>query len=153
MEDRLVAKPRESISAKLMALPAVPLKELKRQWQSLYGSVPPLRISRELLIRAVAYRIQEQAFGGLNPSTRRLLARLAQDVRNGSPLKLLARAPALAGAVLMREWQGITHEVRILDRGVLFNRTRYRSLSEVARRRWAGSRSTCYYRSPNSSVR
>ena len=42
----------------------------------------------------------------------------------------------------MREWQGITHEVRVLDRGVLYRRKRYRSLSEVARlvtgSRWSG---------------
>ena len=83
-------------------------------------SAPALRVSREPLIRAVAYRIQEQAFGGLKPSTRRLLARLAHDARSGSPLKLSPRAPASAGTVLMREWQGITHEVRVLDRGVLY---------------------------------
>ena len=142
MEEKLVGLSREAISARLMALPAIPIKELKRQWRSLYGSEPPLRVSRGLLIRAVAYRIQEQAFGGLKPSTRRLLARLALDARNGTPLKLSPRAPASAGTVLMREWQGITHEVRVLDRGVLYKRRRYRSLSEVARlitgSRWSG---------------
>jgi hypothetical protein len=47
-----------------------------------------------------------------------------------------------AGTVLMRDWQGITHEVQVLDRGVLYKRKRYRSLSEVARlitgSRWSG---------------
>ena len=42
----------------------------------------------------------------------------------------------------MRDWQGITHEVPVLDRGVLYKRKRYRSLSEVARlitgSRWSG---------------
>ena len=33
----------------------------------------------------------------------------------------------------MREWHGVTHEVRVLDGGVLYNRKRYRSLTEVAR--------------------
>ena len=33
----------------------------------------------------------------------------------------------------MREWHGVTHEVRVLDRGVLFKRRRYRSLTEVAK--------------------
>jgi DUF2924 family protein len=142
MQDRIVATSREAISAKLAALSSLAVKELKQQWRSLYGSEPPRRISRELLIRAVAYRIQEQALGGLKPSTRRLLARLACDAHNGRPLKLSPCAPASAGTVLMREWQGITHEVRVLDRGVLYKRRRYRSLSEVARlitgSRWSG---------------
>jgi hypothetical protein len=42
----------------------------------------------------------------------------------------------------MRDWQGVTHEVKVLDRGVLYQRKRYRSLSEVARlitgSRWSG---------------
>jgi hypothetical protein len=142
MQDKIVPKSREAISGGLAALASLPLKELKQQWRSLYSSEPPLRVSRELLIRAVAYRIQEQALGGLKASTRRLLARLARDARNGRPLRLVQCAPASSGTVLMREWQGITHEVRVLDRGVLYKRRRYRSLSEVARlitgSRWSG---------------
>ena len=95
-------------------------------------SEPPHRISRELLTRAVAYRIQEQVYRGLKPSTRRLLLRLANDARAGRPLIPKPSSAAPAGTVLMREWHGVTHEVRVLDRGVLYKRKRYRSLSEVA---------------------
>ena len=132
----------EAISRKLASLRSLPIRELKQQWRSLYDSEPPHRVSRELLTRAVAYRIQEQALGGLKPSTRRLLERLASDARSGRPLTLSPCAPASAGTVLMRDWQGITHEVKVLDRGVLYKRKRYRSLSEVARlitgSRWSG---------------
>jgi len=106
--------------------------ELKQQWRTLYGSAPPHRVSHELLIRAVAYRIQEQVYGGLKPSTRRLLSRLAADARSGRPLRSEPAAAAPAGTVLMRELHGLTHEVRVLDRGVLYKRKRYRSLTEVA---------------------
>jgi len=41
----------------------------------------------------------------------------------------------------MRDWQGATYEVRVLDRGVLYKRKRYRSLSEVARLDLAGAAS------------
>jgi hypothetical protein len=142
MEARTLPKSREAISRELASLRSLPIKELKQHWRSLYASEPPHRVSRELLTRAVAYRIQEQALGGLRPSTRRMLERLACDARSGRPLKLSLRAPASAGTVLMREWQGITHEVKVLDRGVLYNRKRHRSLSEVARlitgSRWSG---------------
>jgi hypothetical protein len=142
MQDKAIPKSREAISHKIDSLRSLPFKELKQQWRSLYSSEPPLRVSRELLIRAVAYRIQEQALGGLKPFTRRLLERLACDARSGRPLTLSPCAPASAGTVLMRDWQGITHEVKVLDRGVLYKRKRYRSLSEVARlitgSRWSG---------------
>jgi hypothetical protein len=142
VQDRKFARSRSAIAGKLGALASLSIKELKREWRSLYGSAPPLRISRELLVRAVAYRIQEQALRGLKEPTRKLLLRLANDARDGKPLKLSASAPTSAWTVLTREWQGITHEVRVLDRGVLYQRRRYRSLSEVARlitgSRWSG---------------
>jgi hypothetical protein len=142
MRHNTLLKSRAAICRELELLVSPPIKELKRQWRSLYLSEPPLRVSRELLIRAVAYRIQEEAFGGLKPSTRKLLERLASDARRGRPLKIAPAAPASAGTVLMRDWQGATHEVRVLDRGVLYKRKRYRSLSEVARlitgSRWSG---------------
>jgi hypothetical protein len=142
MQGNTFPKSRDAISRELASLRSLPIRQLKQQWRSLYDSAPPLRISRELLTRAVAYRIQEQALGGLKPSTRRLLERLARDARSGRPLKLSPCAPASAGTVLMRAWQGITHEVKVLDRGVLYQRKRYRSLSEVARlitgSRWSG---------------
>jgi Protein of unknown function (DUF2924) len=142
MQDKTLPKSHEALSRRLASLRSLPIKQLKQRWQTLYSSEPPLRVSRALLIRAVAYRIQEQALGGLKPSTRRLLERLACDARSGRPLKLSPGAPASAGTVLMRDWQGITHEVKILDRGVLYKRKRHRSLSEVARlitgARWSG---------------
>ena len=96
------------------------IKVLKQQWRTLYGSEPPHRVSRELLTRAVAYRIQEQARGGLKPSTRRLLVRLANDARSGRPLKFEPTTAASAGTVLVRDWHGTAHEVRVLDQGVLY---------------------------------
>jgi hypothetical protein len=125
MQEKILSQSNEAaIAHKLTALKSLPLKELKRQWRLFHGSEAPHRISRELLTRALAYRIQEQAFGGLKPSTRRLMERLGGDARSGRPLSLAAAAPASAGTVLMRDWQGVTHEVRVLDRGVLYQRKR-----------------------------
>jgi hypothetical protein len=133
MQDESFPKSPERIRLKLASLKSSSITELKQQWRAFYNSEPPHRISRELLIRAVAYRIQEQVYGGLKPSTRRLLVRLADEAHSGRPLKLEPAAPASAGSVLMREWHGVTHEVRMLDRGVLYRRKHYRSLTEVAR--------------------
>ena len=132
MQKERFSKSPEAIPLRLASLKSASIAELKQQWLAHYSSAPPHRISRELLTRAVAYRIQEQIYGGLKPSTRKLLLRLANDSRSGRPLRPEPAAGAPAGTVLMREWHGITHEIRVLDRGVLYQRRRYRSLSEVA---------------------
>jgi Protein of unknown function (DUF2924) len=81
------------------------------------------------------------AFGGLKPSTRRLLQRIAEDARPRSSSATPTRKLS-AGAVLIREWQGTSHQVTVLEDGVLFRGKRHRSLSEVARKitgnRWSG---------------
>jgi hypothetical protein len=133
MQDKSFPNSPEKMAPRLASLRSSSITELKQQWRALYHSEPPYRISRELLTRAVAYRIQEQVYGGLKPSIRRLLTRLADDARSGQSLRLEPATPAAAGSVLMREWHGVTHEVRVLDRGVWYRRKRYRSLTEVAR--------------------
>jgi hypothetical protein len=110
MQDQRLSKSPETISRKLASLESSPIKALKQQWRALNGSEPPHRISRQLLIRAVAYRIQEQARGGLKPSTRRLLVRLGNDARSGQPLKFEPATAASVGTVLVRDWHGTAYE-------------------------------------------
>ena len=50
----------------------------------MFGNAPSRDISRSFLTRAIAYRLQEKAFGGLKPSTQRMLAEFAYDGANGS---------------------------------------------------------------------
>lgn len=76
-------------------------------------------MSRQLLLRALAYRLQEKALGGLDRATRRRLDRAAADLAAGRPLA----APALKikpGTRLLREWQGVVHEVIVLEGGVQY---------------------------------
>jgi len=68
----------DRLGRELTTLSALSVEHLKNRWRSLYGTEPPRAISRELLTRAIAYRLQERAFGGLKPSTRRLLERIAE---------------------------------------------------------------------------
>jgi len=125
----------------LAALNGLDLSSLKHHWRKLYGTAAPVRIGRALLLQALAYRLQEKVLGGLKSSTRRLLARAAQDGYD----RLQAAPPeARPGTVLIREWHGVGHRVTVLEDGVLLRGTRYRSLSEVARKitgtRWSGPR-------------
>ena len=97
--------------------------------KTLYGKEPSGQIGRSFVIRAIAYRLQEKAFGGLKPSTRRLLARVAEETAAGSSPKGPSVRKAEPGTILIRAWQGKTHRVTVLGDGVSFKGKRYRSLS------------------------
>jgi hypothetical protein len=56
---------KASVTARVLALPDCSYRELGEQWRAAWGTEPPYKTSREFLIRAVAYGIQVQAFGGL----------------------------------------------------------------------------------------
>ncbi len=119
---------KESLAGELERLSDLDLDQLRRRWQDLYGTVPSNRLSRLMLMGGVAYRLQEDALGGLPSATRRFLDKTAA----GTPASAPARA-LKSGTVLLREWQGVTHHVTVLENGVLYRDQRYRSLSAVAR--------------------
>ena len=145
MKRRAPAPDRAALTAEIAGLSKAGIKEPPRALESsLWQGASPAHIGRSFLIRAIAYRLQEQAFGGLKPSTRRLLARVAEEAAAGSSPKRPPVRKAETGTILVREWQGNAHRVTVLDDGVSFNGKRYRSLSEVAREitgsRWSGPR-------------
>lgn len=141
MKRLLSAAAEEALARDLAALPHLSLADLRERWRRLCGSEPSPALWRSLLVRAIAYRLQEKAIGGLTPATRRWLSRTADDVAVGRPI---ARPGARTkpGTRLLREWQGVTHEVIVTEDGALYRGKRYRSLSEVARTitgsRWSG---------------
>ena len=107
--------------------------ELKDRWRSLYGTKPPQKIHRSLLIAAVAHRMQENALGALKSSVRRYLL---QPAKNTATSRVSPHYPTLrprVGTVLVRDWGGVTHQAKVLEDGILFHSKRYKSLSEVAR--------------------
>jgi len=125
----------------LRHLPTMGRGELRTEWRRLYGIEAPIRPGRALLIAAVAYRLQEDALGGPGPELRRRLCKIAEAARHGS--EVAPAAPRLKpGTRLMREWQGRTHQVVVIDDGFLWQQAYYRSLSQIAREitgtRWSG---------------
>ncbi len=116
--------------------------ELKERWRNLYGTEPPRKIHRSLLIPAIAYRMQENALGALKPSVRRHLMRVSRSEVDGRQAPSYPSLSPKPGTVLVRDWGGVTHQVKVLEYGLLFRGKRYKSLSEVARvitgSRWSG---------------
>ena len=142
MKGKFSSSNPETLTREIAALAGASRADLTSRWRVLYDTEPPRRISRELLRRAIAYRLQELALGGLKAATRRLLARVAADALARRPIAL-SPAPTLApGSVLLRNWHGTEHQVIVHEHGVEFKGRQYESLSQVARRitgsKWSG---------------
>ena len=136
-------KDRDALAAEIASLSKLDTDELRARWKAMSGKALSREIGRSFLIRAIAYRLQERAYGGLKPATCRSLARAVEGTASGSAKRTQTRR-AQAGTILIRKWQGTAHRVTMLDDGVSFNGRRYRSLSEVARAitgsHWSGPR-------------
>ncbi len=127
----------EDFGAALAGLERASRHRLTEHWSEYFGAAPPPRTSRSLMIRAVAYKMQERVIGGLSAATRRLLC--AEE-----PAPVRRRRGLRPGTVLIREWHGIAHQITIVEQGVIYRGEHHRSLSEVARlitgARWSGPR-------------
>ena len=150
-----------SVSAKLAELGALPARELARRYHTLFG-VPTRSNNRQFLIRKLAWKIQEDAFGGLTQAAKTRISELGDEVpatwrqrrdekRGTVAIAVLTRtamsAPSArsepdrprdprlppAGAVLARLYKGERHEVRVLELGFEYAGRPYASLSQVAR--------------------
>ena len=131
------------VEAELDRLPSMPIVELRARWRALFKSKPPKAFGPDLLRRSIAYRIQEDAYGGLDRATARLLQQLKAQVRK-TPGKIKLPRRIKAGAVLVRNWKGDSHRVMVLEEGFAYEGKTYDSLSVIARQitstRWNGPR-------------
>ena len=132
-----------SIEQGLAALDHLDHAVLKARGRVLWGGDPPKRLSRQLLLRALAHAMQEKAFGGLSATLRQRLQRLGAELHTtGRIASVGTQSMFKPGTRLVREWQGCTHEVTALEHGFQWNGETYRSLSAIARAiagtRWNG---------------
>jgi hypothetical protein len=141
---RKIAVSSSDLAREIEALHDATTADLKNRWPALYDTEPPRRISRDLLTRAVAYRMQEKALGGLKPSSRRLLAKVAADASGRRKIEVAPEPALKPGTVLLREWHGTQHQVIVRADGIVFRGKHYKSLSQVAYRitgsKWSGPR-------------
>ena len=126
----------------LSRLSTLEIGELRQQWRALYKAEASPHLSRELLVRAVAYRMQEVALRGLGPARQRQLRQIAQQFKQTGAANTPPRPELKPGTRLIREWQGRTYDVLALDDGFSWQNTQYRSLSAIARKitgtAWSG---------------
>jgi len=148
-------KSNASIEVELAALETLSQGELRERWVELYETPCPRFMKRGILIRALAYRIQENAFGGLDRVTRRRLDQAAAALAAGRSVS--PPGPKFKpGTRLLREWQGRTHEVMVLEKGVQYRDRTWPSLSAVAREitgaHWSGPRFFGLKGAPNGNA-
>jgi hypothetical protein len=132
-----------NIREQLAKLPSLTREQLLELWQKLHRRAAPPGIRRELMIPFLAYKIQENTYGGLKPSTRSQLRRIAQDLeKSAASPEFRMRRRLKSGTRIFREWGGETHEVIVTESGYEYGEAAYRSLSEIARKitgaRWSG---------------
>jgi Protein of unknown function (DUF2924) len=132
------------IAEELARLSTATIFELRGEWRRLHRAPPPMRLSRDLLIRAITYKLQERPLGGLSKSILRKLERLRLDSGASGGHKPVPPISLKAGTRLVREWRGVTHTVFVQAQGFEWNGRRYRSLTVIAREitgaHWSGPR-------------
>lgn len=130
------------IKYQLRMLPTMSKPQLVCLWGELFGNNIANQLRRDLTIRILAYRLQEQELGGLKKVTQRHLQELARRFET-NPKAEIPGVPAIKpGTRLIREWRGQTHHVTVVANGYEYRGKRYSSLSEIARliagTRWSG---------------
>jgi len=115
-------------------------EQLKHRWRDLYRAAPPAALTPDLLARGIAWRLQENALGGLSPQACQRLG------GSGEAAPRLQRARARVslrpGNRLVRRWRGRTYVVEVTDGGLMYEGATYSSLSVIASKitgtRWSG---------------
>ena len=114
---------REAINAEVRGLVALDLEGLRAAWRARFGRPPRLR-SVEVLSLMLAWRIQAEAFGGLDATTRR-------RIKTGSTPRGMG-ATVAPGTVITRDFRGVTHQVVAIDGGFQWQGQTFTNLSAVA---------------------
>jgi hypothetical protein len=126
----------------LASLPLLDITALKAAWRIAFRSPAPKVARKEFFIRMLAFEIQRRTYGDLSKAALKTLRQFErrESTSQASP----AAAELHAGARLIREWGGATHEVMVMERGYAYRGRSYASLSEIARcitgARWSGPR-------------
>jgi hypothetical protein len=128
-----------ALEAEVDKIKSLGIDALRARWRLMFGATAPKGLTKSILGHMIAYRIQEEAFGGLDRETVKLLDRLA---RGEKPNELNRRLKP--GTVLWREYEGERHTVTVVPNGFLWRDETHSSLSTIAHAitgtKWNGPR-------------
>ena len=135
---------RKTIHVEIARLRELDVAALRARWHTVFGRRAPSHLPRHLLFRILAYRLQADLLGDLDPESLRLLDRSETPEKAGQ--WAVARRPVdvRLGTVLGREWNGQMQRVTVLENGFAWKGKTYPSLSKIALAitgtRWNGPR-------------
>ena len=133
-----------TLSDQLDALVKLPTSALRQRWSRLYKTQPPPRMSRDLLLLAVSWKVQARALGGLGAPAKRKLADMARKSNSQERAATMSTIRLKPGTKLIREWHGDIHEILVLEGGFEWRGSHYRSLTQIALQitgaHWSGPR-------------
>src|SRR5215218_7473242 len=121
-------QPDPNIEAEIVRIRSLTVEELRSLWRTTFRSARPAGFTKDLLGRAIAYRIQENAYGGLDRASRKLLEGLVRGADSATQLHRRLKS----GTVLVREYQGERHSVTVVPAGYVWREKTYPSLSAIA---------------------
>ncbi|MEL6735544.1 MAG: DUF2924 domain-containing protein [Pseudomonadota bacterium] len=105
-------------------------------WREMFGRSPSKYLSPQFMRRVLMYETQCEALGGLSRTTEQRLKKVS--------LGAIATPRAKAGTLLVREWNGRTYQVEVVDGAYIMDGKSWRSLSAIARHitgsHWSGPR-------------
>jgi hypothetical protein len=119
----------DGIEAEIAGLPDRSTHELRLAWRKVYRREPPVGLSRDLMIRALANLMQEHAYCVLSPSVKHRLSARAGEFEKGSS-SFIPRVVLKMGARLVRQWRGHAYTVLVLEGGFEYEGQRYGSLTD-----------------------
>jgi Protein of unknown function (DUF2924) len=135
--------PRARIEHEIERLQSLDLPALRGEWRRLHHGAPP-RLSRDLFVLALGYRLQEIERGGVSKSMRRKLETAAKSLPAKGEQRPVASPCLKPGARLIREWGGRSHCLTATENGFIYDGAAYPSLTAIARTitgaRWSGPR-------------
>lgn len=133
------------IEERLAELANMSPARLRAEWRRLYrGQALSEGLTSSQLVRAIAWRVQEKAFGGMPPTRLRELDRIADELVSDGEISVEGSRSLKPGSRLVRHWHGNIYSVTVLDVGFDFEDRHYASLTQIARQitgaAWSGPR-------------
>ena len=129
-----------AVEVEINRIRSLGLHELRALWRETFMTVSPLELTKDILMRKITHFIQQQAFGGLDRTTAKLLDEFGRGTRS----HIHPQRHLKVGTVLVREYQGQRHTVTVAPNGYVWQEATYKNLSAIARTitgtTWSGPR-------------
>ncbi len=135
-------KAEKTITEEIQELRAMPVPDLVARYEAAYGKRPRVK-HKEWLWRRIAWRVQEQRYGGLSTTAKNRLDELIAELDlplgersttvTGELKPSTKPAMPAVGTTLAREWRGTEVRVTVVEGGVEHEGVVHRSLSAAAK--------------------